>query len=191
MWRKPDAKPSSGTSNVPSSMPPKTHVPSEPGPKQASFERPVAVPPAVTHPVAETLSVQASKIGPGLKISGEISGNSDLYLDGQATGKIRINGARVTVGPQGKVQADIDAKEIVVNGDVQGNLKAEAKVRLGASSQVKGFLEAPSVGIEDGARFYGKVEVTRATMPATAVSEPEPASDAELLRPVAAHAEGE
>lgn len=190
MWRKPDAKPSSGTSRVPSSMPPSTQAPDATEPKQSSFERPVAVPPAVTQPVVEAVSAQASRIGPGLKIKGEITGNSDLYLDGQATGKIRINGARVTVGSQGKVQADIDAREIVVNGDVEGNLKADAKVRLGASSHVQGALAAPSVGIDDGARFRGKVEVTRTTMPAAVAPKQEAANDDEL-RPVAAHAEGE
>lgn len=191
MWRKPDAKPSSGTSRVPSSMTPSTQTPNEAEPKQASHERPAAAPTTVTQPVVEKLSAQASKVGPGLKIRGEITGNSDLYLDGQATGKIRVNGARVTVGPQGKVQADIDAQEIVVNGEVEGNLKAGAKVRLGASSHVEGSLAAPSVGIDDGARFRGKVEVTRTTKPAEPVSQPEAVTDAELLRPVGAHAEGE
>jgi cytoskeletal protein CcmA (bactofilin family) len=191
MWRKPDAKPSSGTSRVPSSMPTTTQTPNETEPKSASLERLAAAPPAVSQPVVETVSAQASRIGPGLKIRGEITGNSDLYLDGQVAGKIRVNGGRVTIGAQGKVQADIDAREIVVNGEVEGSLKADAKVRLGASSHVQGSLAAPSVGIDDGARFRGKVEVTRTTKPATAASQPEAASDAELLRPVAAHAEGE
>lgn len=191
MWRKPDAKPSSGTANAPGSVPPKTQTPREPEPKQASFERPAAPPVVVTQPAVETVSSQASRIGAGLKIRGEISGNSDLYLDGQASGKIRVNGARVTIGPQGKVQADIDAREIIVNGELQGNLKAEARVRLGASSQVQGSLAAPSVGIDDGARFRGKVEVTRTTKTVSAASDPEPTGEAELLRPVAANAENE
>ncbi|MGH9715765.1 MAG: polymer-forming cytoskeletal protein [Candidatus Acidiferrales bacterium] len=191
MWRKSDEKPSSGTSNVPGSVPPKTWqqtpTQTEAQPKQAKVER-SATPPA-PQPVAHTVSAPASQIGPGLIIRGEISGNSDLYLDGQATGKIHVNGARVTVGPQGKVQADIEAREIVVNGHVQGNLKADARVRLGASSQVEGALAAPSIGIDDGARFRGKVEVTR-TKSAPKASEPESASDSEL-RPVGASAESE
>jgi cytoskeletal protein CcmA (bactofilin family) len=196
MWRKPDGKPSSGASNAPSPIPPKTQplpqsqshneVPSKP----TAVERPVAIPaPQPAAAFAENSSPQASKIGPGLKIRGEISGNSDLYLEGQATGKIHINGAKVTIGPQGKVQADIEAREIAVSGEVQGNLKADARVRLGSSCKVEGALSAPSIGIDDGARFRGKVETTRAKS-MSAVAEPAPAADAEMLG-VAAHAEKE
>jgi cytoskeletal protein CcmA (bactofilin family) len=188
MWRKPDAKPSSDAPNAPSSIPPRTQPQTVVQPKQASIERPAAA--SVRQPLEEPASAGASRIGAGLKIRGEISGNSDVYLDGEATGKIRVSGARVTVGPAGKVQADIEAREIVINGAVQGNLKADAKLRLGASSHVEGALSAPSVGIDDGARFRGKVEVTR-TKTTPAAIEPEPARDEELLRPVAVHAENE
>lgn len=195
MWRKPDGKPSSGASNAPSSIPPKTQPQTQPQvqpqtesqSKPASIERPaaaLALPPIAS--VTENIPAQASKIGPGLKIRGEISGNSDLYIEGQATGKIRINGAKVSIGAQGKVQADIEAREIAVNGEVQGNLKADARVRLGASSKVEGGLSAPSIAIDDGARFRGKVETTRAKT-ASVASEP---ADAEMLG-VAAHAEKE
>jgi cytoskeletal protein CcmA (bactofilin family) len=188
MWRKPDAKPSSDAPSTPSSIPPRTQSQSTIQPQQPSFERPASTP--ARTPVAEPLSADASRIGSGLKIRGEISGNSDLFLDGEASGKIRVTGARVTVGPNGKVQADIDAREIVVNGNVQGNLKADARLRLGASCQVQGALTAPSVGIDDGARFRGKVEVTR-NKPAAAPAEPDNSGDADLLKPVAAHVEGE
>ncbi|MGH9561730.1 MAG: bactofilin family protein, partial [Terracidiphilus sp.] len=157
--------------------------------KQPSFERPAAAPARTA--AVDFGSPEASRIGAGLKIRGEISGNSDLYLDGEASGKIRVSGARVTVGPQGKVQADIEAREIVVDGNVQGNLKAEAKLRLGSSSQVQGALTAPSIGIDDGARFRGNVEVTRNSKPVTKAIEPETTSDADLLKPVAAEVEGE
>jgi cytoskeletal protein CcmA (bactofilin family) len=159
-------------------------------PQQPSFERPTFSP--TPKPAAEAISPDASRINAGLKIDGEISGNSDLYLDGEAIGQIRLNGARVTIGQTGKVKADIDAREIVINGTVQGNLKAEDRLRLGSSSHVDGTVEAPNVGIEDGAQFRGKVEVTRKTpASAPAYSEPEPAADAELLKPVAANADGE
>lgn len=185
MWRKPDAKPSSDTPASPithRTQPQSTYQPAQP-----SFDRPA--PARVAYPASEGVSSEASRIGAGLKIRGEITGNSDLYLDGEVTGKIRMGGACVTIGSKGKVQADIDAKEIVVNGAVQGNLKADGKLRLGASSQVDGSLAAPSIGIDDGAKFHGKVEVTR-TRPAPAVAEKDSASEAEL-KPVAAHASDE
>jgi cytoskeletal protein CcmA (bactofilin family) len=101
-------------------------------------------------------------IGAGLKINGEISGNSDLYIDGETQGKIRLANARVTVGPNGRVQADIEAREIIIEGSVQGNLKAGERVQLGAHSKVQGSVLTPRFAIEDGARLRGKVEMVRA-----------------------------
>lgn len=183
MWRKPDGKPSSDSANGPSSIPSRTPPQTSFQPVQPRADRPAAAP--VAYQGGEGVSSGASRIGAGLKIRGEITGSSDLYLDGEANGKIRMTGGRVTIGPQGKVQADIDAKEIVVNGTVQGNLKADAKLRLGASSQVDGALAAPSIGIDDGAKFHGKVEVTRAK-PAYAAPEKQ-ADDETELKPVAVH----
>lgn len=189
MWRKPDAKPSSDVPNNGGSTPLRTLSPSVTQTQQSSFQR-AAGAASTSYLSADSVPADATRIGAGLKIRGEISGSSDVYLDGEATGKIRITGARITIGPKGRVQADLDAKEIVVNGSVQGNLKADARLRLGSSSQVEGALAAPSVGIEDGARFRGKVEVTR-SKPGRAAPETETASDKELLKPVGAHAEVE
>ncbi len=100
-------------------------------------------------------------IAAGLKISGEISGNSDLYIDGETQGKIRLANARVTVGPNGRVTADIEAREIIIEGSVQGNLKAGERVQLGAQSKVQGSVLTPRFAIEDGARLRGKVEMVR------------------------------
>lgn len=96
----------------------------------------------------------------------------------------------MTVGPHGRVQADIEAREIIIEGAVQGNLKASERVRLGAASRVQGTVLAPRVGIDDGAQFRGKVEMTRASASSVS-SAAEPAVDADALRPVSAHAESE
>jgi cytoskeletal protein CcmA (bactofilin family) len=96
-----------------------------------------------------------------LRIHGEFSGNSDLYVDGEAHGSIRLAQAKVTVGPHGRVHADIDAREIVVEGTVQGNLKASESIRLGPGSRVQGSMMTPRVAIEDGARLRSKVEMTK------------------------------
>ncbi len=138
----------------------------------------------------DTTGSRASKISSGLKVHGEISGNSDLYIDGETQGKIRMADARVVIGSSGRVQADIEAREIVVEGSVQGNLKAGEKVQLSGSSTVQGTLLAPRIGIEDGAKFRGKVEVTRLEANRQAVSA-ETAAEAETYRPVAVHAESE
>jgi cytoskeletal protein CcmA (bactofilin family) len=111
---------------------------------------------------ATTAATGTSTIGAGLKIRGDITGNSNLIIEGQAEGKILIASGRVTVAATGRVQADIDALEISIDGTVQGNLKARDHVRLGPTSHVQGSVLTPRIAIEDGARLRGKVEMVRA-----------------------------
>jgi cytoskeletal protein CcmA (bactofilin family) len=161
MWRKPsEGKPSSEPDNLPVSAPiasqpidpiPASRVPSQ---VQAAPSAPAAVTAAA--PVARA----TSKISSGLKINGELSGDSDLYIDGEVHGKIRLGNTRVTVGPNGRVQADIEAREIMIDGHVEGNLKASESAHFGASSRVSGSVLTPRIGIDDGARLRGKVETT-------------------------------
>jgi cytoskeletal protein CcmA (bactofilin family) len=134
----------------------------------AATPAPVAAAPVFSSPApsaAPQMSATASRIGPGLKIHGVISGESDLIVEGETNGKIYLAGARVTVAKSGKVQADIEGLEINIEGSVQGNLKASDRIRLGAASNVQGSLQTPRIAIEDGARLRGKVEMTRAGEP--------------------------
>lgn len=189
MWRKPsDGTVSSDSASSPTPISSRPQQTSDLQPKQAVSERSVSTGQA-GKPSTFSSPLPTSKIGAGLKIRGEISGDSDLYLDGEISGKIRLKGARVTVGPNGRVQADIEAREISVEGAVQGNLKADQRLRLGASSRVEGALAAPSIGMDDGARFRGKAEVTR-TQTAAPAPQPEASEAAETVA-VTAHAESE
>jgi len=190
MWRKPDeAKPSPQSSGVtaPTSIKSQSvsQVPATSAPPQAAS---ITARPAsdVSSPVSGT----ASRITSGLKIHGDCSGSSDLYIDGEVQGKIRLANSRVTVGPNGRVQAEIDAREIVVDGSVQGNLKAGESTRLGSSSRVVGSVLSPRIAIDDGARLHGKVE----TVPVRSSPEPaavSPARDSEELPVVTASVKGE
>jgi cytoskeletal protein CcmA (bactofilin family) len=159
MWNKSaEAKPS-----------PQASVPVIPAPAASTQQtQPASAPAAAPAPpvayAAPTGAAQpngVTTIASGLKISGEISGTSDLYIDGETQGKIRLMNARVTVGPNGRVQADIEAREIIIEGSVQGNLKAGERLHLGASSKVQGSVLTPRFAIEDGARLRGKVEMVR------------------------------
>jgi cytoskeletal protein CcmA (bactofilin family) len=178
MWSKtPEVKPSSQSYNQPTPAPP------------VSPTAPVTSAPA-RESAATAVGAATSKISSGLKISGEFSGNSDLYIDGEVLGKIRLGNARVTVGPNGRVQADIEAREIFVDGTVQGNLKAGERAHFGASSRVTGSVVTPRIGIDDGARLRGRVETVRANLvreSAAAAKE----QDAEVLQPVEAIVKGE
>lgn len=122
-------------------------------------------------------SASASTISTGLRIHGELTGTADLFIDGEVQGSLRLAQSKVTVGPRGRVQADIEAREIVVEGIVQGNLKASDRIRLGPASQVQGSLMTPRVAIDDGARLRGRVETARAgeSRRAAAASQTKPA----------------
>ncbi|HXX71149.1 MAG TPA: polymer-forming cytoskeletal protein [Candidatus Acidoferrum sp.] len=106
-------------------------------------------------------SSNLSRIGSGLKIQGEVSGDSDLYIDGDVRGKVQLTNSRVTVGPNGRVQAEIEARQICVEGTVQGDLRASESAQLGASSRVRGNVLSPRIGVADGAQLSGKIETTK------------------------------
>ena len=203
MWNKTDGKPSPEAPRPQAGVTTKSQVtPEVPAPSTV----PPIVPPApvaaaptpaprvtapelpVPPPATGTTRIQA-----GLKIHGEISGNSDLYIDGELQGKIRLGNARVVIGPNGKVQADIEAGGITIEGSLQGNIKATESVRLGPSSLVQGSVVTPRIGIDDGARLRGKVEMVKAGSSASPsiVAEPTRAAETEAPRPIAASAKAE
>jgi cytoskeletal protein CcmA (bactofilin family) len=172
MWRKPaDAKPSSQSLDSPAAIPAKIETTAAPAPSPEiapaapANSTPLVAPPAqpVAPAVAPPPAVRGiSRISSGIRINGEISGDDDLYIDGQAEGQFHFPLAKVTVGPNGKVKANIEAREIVVEGTVTGDLKASAGVQLGGASRVQGSLITPRIAIDDGAKLRGKVEMTRA-----------------------------
>jgi len=172
MWRKPaDAKPSSQSLDSPAAVPAKIETTPAPAPSPEivpaapANATPLAAPPPqpVAPIVAPPPAVRGiSRISSGIRINGEISGDDDLYIDGQAEGQFHFPLAKVTVGPNGKVKANIEAREIVVEGTVTGDLKASAGVQLGGASRVQGSLITPRIAIDDGAKLRGKVEMTRA-----------------------------
>jgi len=148
MWRK------STEVKVPASVP-AVAAPEDQKPTSV----PVAQSPA---PAPNSAASTSSRIGPGLKIQGEISGTSDLYIDGETQGRINLTDGRVTVGSRGRVRAEIEARDIVVEGSVHGNMRASERVRLGPASSALGTVSAPRVVIDDGAQFRGRVDMKRA-----------------------------
>jgi len=113
-------------------------------------------------------------IGPTLKISGEISGEEELIVQGQVDGKITVKGQGVTVGKSGKVKADIHARNIRVEGQVRGDLFGEQEVIIETSGDVQGNLIAPSVRLENGSRFKGSIDMERAKQPTPPPAAPKP-----------------
>lgn len=96
-----------------------------------------------------------------LVIRGEITGRGDLCIDGEVSGEIHLEDGIVTIGPEGRVKADIHAREIVVRGHVHGNLIGRERVQIGSSGHATGNVLTRVISIEDGAELHGEVEVTR------------------------------
>jgi len=163
-----------------------------PSAAQASPEPVSTAAPAIAPAVKSTAAPSApTTIGAGLKIKGELTGNSDLFIDGEAQGAIVLPGSKVTIGSNGRVMADIDAREIIVEGTVQGNLKASDGVHLSASSVVKGTVLTPRITIKDGAHLSARVEMARAkgSREDSSSSGSALVSDSEPRTPLAARAE--
>ena len=101
----------------------------------------------------------AVQLGASLKIKGEISGNEDLRLDSQFEGSISLGGFRLTIGPSSHVDGEIVAREVVVLGEVNGNISARDKLEIKKGSTVVGDLSTARIMIEEGAYFKGAIEI--------------------------------
>jgi cytoskeletal protein CcmA (bactofilin family) len=101
---------------------------------------------------------EAAGIGPSIRIVGDVSGDEDLTILGKVEGKIALPKHSVTIGHGGRVKADIHAKFVSVAGEVHGNLVA-AEIVIRKTATMLGNLTAPRVGLEDGCRFRGSVEM--------------------------------
>src|SRR5260370_40197972 len=100
----------------------------------------------------------------GIRIKGEISGRGDLLLDGVFEGNIHIADGSFTVGPNARVTAEIEAREIIVHGEVIGTLKGE-RVQVSGTGRVTGDMETRGIVIEDGAVLRSKVQVPQTHQP--------------------------
>jgi len=105
------------------------------------------------------LSGELAQIGKSVVIKGELSGSEDLYVDGQVDGTIALKGNSLTVGPHGQIKASVEAKGVVVQGKLEGNVQASEQVELRKSAVVTGDISARRISIEEGAYLKGKVDI--------------------------------
>jgi cytoskeletal protein CcmA (bactofilin family) len=148
MWKKEETKPQS--------LPQTTVNTVAPAPVSAPSVAPTsASAPAATLPVS---SHAAACISQGIRIKGEVIGKEDLFVDGTLEGKLDLGNGCVTVGPNGKVKADISARDVVVRGNVEGKIDGTERVQLWTSGRVTGEVRTERLAIEDGAVLRGKVE---------------------------------
>ena len=143
-------------------------TPSRPGePERSVTSAPVTTTSAVSEPTptprpVSTSTADQATIGKSLVIKGEVTGSESLYIDGRVEGSINLSGNRVTVGRNGVVSANINAREIVVLGKVRGNLTASDRVDIRSDGSLTGDVVAARISIEDGAFFKGGIDIRKA-----------------------------
>ena len=146
--------------NQPTTTPGRPGTP-EPEPRPAT---PAPAAPAMAEaprPVSATSTADQATIGKSLVIKGEVTGSESLYIDGRVEGSINLAGNRVTVGRNGVVAANINAREIVVLGKVRGNLTASDRVDIRSDGSLTGDVVAARISIEDGAFFKGGIDIRK------------------------------
>jgi cytoskeletal protein CcmA (bactofilin family) len=133
-------------------------------------------PPAAPAPSASATSVPAAQnkdvrpqierdkvnIGKSVVIKGELSGSEDLTIEGHCEGRIELRDNVLTIGPNGKIRAEVFAKSVIVLGEVTGNVTASEKVDIRDNGSVDGDIISPRVAIAEGAHFRGSVDMQRA-----------------------------
>jgi cytoskeletal protein CcmA (bactofilin family) len=87
-----------------------------------------------------------------------VTGSEDLFVDGHVDGKLSLTNGSLTIGPNGKVKADVTAREVIVRGKVEGKVSGRDRVQLWSTGQVTGEVQTERLAIEDGAMLRGKVE---------------------------------
>ena len=100
-------------------------------------------------------------IGKSVVIKGELNGSEDLTVEGHVEGKIELRDHVLTIGPNGKIRAQVFAKAVIVLGEVNGNVTATEKVDIRDGGSVDGDIVSPRVAIAEGAHFRGSVDMQR------------------------------
>src|SRR6266540_6079083 len=147
MWKRDEAvRPASG-------QPAAAPQPTQPAPaQQAHVPRPEA---------SHSMEKDNVNIGKSVVIKGELNGSEDLTIEGQVEGTIQLRDHVLTIGPNGKIKAQVFAKSVIVLGEVTGNVTASEKVDIRDNGSVDGDIVSPRVAIAEGAHFRGSVDMQR------------------------------
>lgn len=128
----------------------------EPQPVRTEAPRSVAAP----APAFQTKAAHAN-IGQSLFIKGDVTGSEDLMVEGRVEGRIDLRDHNLTIGANGRVHAEIHAKNITIVGEVTGNVVADEKADLTDTARLVGDIRAPRISISDGAQFKGSVDMVQ------------------------------
>ncbi|HLK64228.1 MAG TPA: polymer-forming cytoskeletal protein [Bryobacteraceae bacterium] len=120
---------------------------------------------------------QPAAIGASMHIKGDIRTNEELLIDGEVEGSVESHSI-LTVGPNGRVRANIKAREVIVFGKVQGNINVMEKIAIREQGSLVGDIKTAGISIDDGAYFKGSIDIIR----------PEPKVNAKPVKTEAAEA---
>lgn len=129
-----------------------------------------------------------ANIGKSISIKGDLTGEEDVLVEGKVEGKVNLPNNELTIGANGRVDADVHAKTVLVIGRVSGNVSGSERVEIQASGIVEGDVRAPRLVVQEGAQLNGSIQMTNekpgattkpsasaAPKPAGVVAEPRPA----------------
>ena len=116
---------------------------------------------AAPQPDTRRIERDVVNIGKSVVIKGELNGSEDLTVEGHVEGKIELKDHVLTIGPNGKIKAQVFAKAVIVLGEVNGNVTASEKVDIRDGGSVDGDIISPRVAIAEGAHFRGTVDMQR------------------------------
>jgi cytoskeletal protein CcmA (bactofilin family) len=169
MW-KPTNQPSTPETKTPGTEKPVTPTAATSTPTGNAYVAAEPSPAAAPRNALMTTTEQAT-IGKSLVIKGEVTGSEALYIDGRVEGSINLPGNRVTVGRNGVVSANINAREVVVIGKVKGNMTASDRVDIRNEGSLTGDVIAARISIEDGAYFKGGIDIQKPSQKANGSAE--------------------
>jgi len=147
--------------------------------------QPVAPPPQTPAPIGASSNHPGTNqkvendivnIGKSVVIKGELNGSEDLTIEGQVEGTIQLRDHVLTIGPNGRIKAQVFAKSVIVLGQVAGNVTASEKVDIRDNGSVDGDIVSPRVAIAEGAHFRGSVDMQRKGAPAPNQKAAQPAT---------------
>jgi cytoskeletal protein CcmA (bactofilin family) len=168
MWKRDEAvRPASGQSAAPQPPPLATGTAGARSDASHSMERDIV------------------NIGKSVVIKGELNGSEDLTIEGQVEGTIQLRDHVLTIGPNGRIKAQVFAKAVIVLGEVTGNVTASEKVDIRDNGSVDGDIIAPRVAIAEGAHFRGSVDMQRKGAPAQPQGQAKPTQAAPAPQPAA------
>jgi cytoskeletal protein CcmA (bactofilin family) len=113
-------------------------------------------------------------LGKSVMVKGQIFSREDLTIDGEVEGTVELQENRLTIGPNGRVQASVKAREIVVLGTIHGNVEAAEKIDIRKEAKLVGDIKTQRIVIEDGAYFKGSIDITRPDVAKAPPAKPQP-----------------